>query len=188
MKVEEIWRSWKAVQRMKNYIIFFSVKRQPFYRAYETDAEVLSYLFWFKIWQQWDTKYAWFPKESGKKYFSALKDAGYSFVVVHDVEWDGNRKAIAKNDWTKSLDISVSKDVFNQFKNELNLALTKYDWVNAWVQEQKEIPFKVFDWLLDDLDEILKKYKMSQNILSSNISWNIPDLDISNIDSNIDLL
>ena len=103
MKVEEIWRSWKAVQRMKNYIIFFSVKRQPFYRAYETDAEVLSYLFWFKIWQQWDTKYVWFPKDSGKKYFSALKDAGYSFVVVHDVEWDGNRKAIAKNDWTKNL-------------------------------------------------------------------------------------
>ena len=186
MKVEEIWRSWKAVQRMKNYIIFFSVKRQPFYRAYETDAEVLSYLFWFKIWQQWDTKYVWFPKDSGKKYFSALKDAGYSFVVVHDVEWDGNRKAIAKNDWTKNLDITMSMDTFKQFKDELNFAISKYNRVNP--ENNNEIQFKIFNQLLDDLDEILKKYKMSQNILSSNISWNIPDLDISNIDSNIDLL
>ena len=188
MKVEEIWRSWKAVPRMKNYIIFFSVKRQPFYRVYESDAEVLSYLFWFKIGQQWETKYAWFPKDSGKKYFSALKDAWYSFVVVYDAEWDWNWKAIAKNEWTKSLDISVSKDTFTQFKNELNFSLSKYDWINSGVQNQNEISFKIFNHLLDDLDEIIKKYKMSQNIMTSNIGWNIPDLDISNIDTNIDLL
>ena len=108
--------------------------------------------------------------------------------MVYDAEWDWNWKAIAKNEWTKSLDISVSKDTFTQFKNELNFSLSKYDWINSGVQNQNEISFKIFNHLLDDLDEIIKKYKMSQNIMTSNIGWNIPDLDISNIDTNIDLL
>lgn len=169
-------------------MIFFAVKHQPFYRAYETDAEVLSYLFGFKIGQQWDTRYVWFPKNSGKKYFSALKDSWYSFVVVHDVEWDWNRKAVVKNEWTKSLDISISRDVFLQFKSELKFILSKYNWLNIWENNSKTIPFKIFNQFLDEFDDVVKKYKMSWNILLSNLTWDIPDLDISNIDTNIDLL
>ncbi|MBR4568070.1 hypothetical protein IKO18_06905 [bacterium] len=44
MKIEEIWRAWKVDSNLKNYIIFFLPPRQPFYRAYETDAEALSYI------------------------------------------------------------------------------------------------------------------------------------------------
>ena len=187
MKVEEIWRSRKAVQKMKNCIIFFSVKHQPFYRAYETDAEVLSYLFGFKIGQQWDTKYVGFPKNSGKKYFSALKDAEYSFVVVNDPEWDWNWKAVVKNDWTKSLDITISMDNFKQFKDELNLAISKYNRVSP-ENNSNEIPFKIFNQLLNDLEEITEKYKMSKNIISPHIDWDVPTLDFSNIGSNLDLL
>lgn len=163
MKIEEIWRAWKTDQKLKDFLIFFLPPRQPFYRAYETDAEALSFILGFKIVGQWTTKYAWFPRESGKKYFSILKDAGYSFIVVQDKEWNWSRKPLNKNDGNKSLDIKISSNTIRDFNNELNLITNKWN-NNNYISS--EIPFKEFYQMLKDIEELIKKYELTPNILT----------------------
>ena len=185
MKIEEIWRAWKVDSNLKNYIIFFLPPRQPFYRAYETDAEALSYILWFKIVAQWTTRYAWFPRESWKKYFSLLKDAWYSFIVVQDKEWNWSWKPIVKNDWNKSLDIKTSTATVNEFIHELNSITNKqYNEISA-----QEIPFKEFYEKLNEIEEIIKKYKLIPNIITPQIiGEKIPSLDFSDVNTDIENL
>ncbi len=185
MKIEEIWRAWKVDSNLKNYIIFFLPPRQPFYRAYETDAEALSYILWFKIVAQWTTRYAWFPRESWKKYFSLLKDAWYSFIVVQDKEWNWSWKPIVKNDWQKSLDIKISTATVNEFIRELNSITNKqYNEISA-----QEIPFKEFYEKLNEIEEIIKKYKLIPNIITPQIiGEKIPSLDFSDVNTDIENL
>ena len=185
MKIEEIWRAWKVDSNLKNYIIFFLPPRQPFYRAYETDAEALSYILWFKIVAQWTTRYAWFPRESWKKYFSLLKDAWYSFIVVQDKEWNWSWKPIVKNDWQKSLDIKISTATVNEFIRELNSITNKqYNEISA-----QEIPFKEFYEKLNEMEEIIKKYKLIPNIITPQIiGEKIPSLDFSDVNTDIENL
>lgn len=185
MKIEEIWRAWKTDLSLKNYLIFFLPPRQPFYRAYETDAEVLSFILGFKIVAQWTTKYAWFPRESGKKYFSVLKEAGYSFIVVQDKDWNGSWKPLIKNDWNKSLDIKIQANTIQEFNNELNLITNKFS--NNSIGQ--DILFKDFYFMLKEIEELTKKYELTPNILTPHIiSEKIPTLDFSNVKSDIDIL
>lgn len=185
MKIEEIWRAWKVDSNLKNYIIFFLPPRQPFYRAYETDAEALSYILWFKIVAQWTTRYAWFPRESWKKYFSLLKDAWYSFIVVQDKEWNWSWKPIVKNDWNKSLDIKISTATVNEFIRELNSITNKqYNEIST-----QEMPFKEFYEKLNEIEEIIKKYKLIPNIITPQIiGEKIPSLDFSDVNTDIENL
>lgn len=183
MKIEEIWRAWKVDPALKNYIIFFIPPRQLFYKAYETDAETLSYILWFKVVPQWTTKYAWFPRESWKKYFSLLKEAGYSFIVVQDKEWNWSWKPILKNDWNKSLDIKISLSTISNFKRELSVIIGKDNNENI----TSEIPFKEFFEKLNEVEDLVKKYKLIPNITTPQIiGENIPILDFSNVKMDID--
>lgn len=185
MKIEEIWRAWKVDPTLKNYLIFFIPPRQLFYRAYETDAEALSFILWFKVVPQWTTKYAWFPRESWKKYFSLLKEAGYSFIVVQDKEWNWSWKPIIKNDWNKSLDIKIPVSTINDFKRELNILITKENYENS----SSDILFKDFYQTLNEIEELIKKYKLIPNILTPHIvSDKVPSLDFSDVKSDIDNL
>ena len=53
----------------------------------------------------------------------------------------------------------------------------------------QEIPFKTFYQMLKDIEELIKKYELIPNILTPQIvSEKIPNLDFSNVKSDIDIL
>lgn len=186
MKIEEIWRAWRTDPKLKDYLIFFLPPRQPFYRAYETDAEALSFIFGFKVVPQWTTKYAGFPRESGKKYFSILKEYWYSFIVVQDKEWNWSRKPLIKSDGNKSLEIKISTNTVKEFNRELSIITNSGNYSEY---NSQEIPFKTFYQMLKDIEELIKKYELIPNILTPQIvSEKIPTLDFSNVKSDIDIL
>lgn len=95
-----------------------------FYKTFESDANIISQLFWLKITLQEWLQTVGFPEKS-ISYFERLDEADYSYVVL-EIAKDWNVSVLRKNEWSKLLEINI--------------------------------PFEIFQWLLDDLKHIQEKY------------------------------
>lgn len=180
MKIEEIWRAWKTETELRSYLILFFISWN-FYRAYESDAETLSFLLGLKLVHQGNTTYVWFPKDSWMKFLGALRDAGYPFVVVQDKEWTGNRKPLVKNDGTKSLNLPISSQIMQEFHQNIVKEIEKY--VDGTLVS---IPFKEFHETLTNLSDIIQKYEWYYNLIDPQIANN-PEITIDLSQANTDL-
>lgn len=123
MQKEITYRNhYKTNPRTKNTIIFFLMS--GFYKTFESDANIISQLFWLKITLQEWAQTASFLEKS-ENYFERLEDANYSYVALQ-INKDWNVSVLRKHEWNKSLEINI--------------------------------PFDIFQWLLDDLRHIQEKY------------------------------
>lgn len=169
MQKETTYRNhYKTNPRLKNTIIFFHILW--FYKTYESDAILLSQLFWFKLTiQDWFNS-IWFS-DSSQNYLDRLENADYWFVVL-ELQKDWNISVLRQNEWTKSLDINISSDTFQWLLDDILHIHKKYDSIlninqpNKWTKLiDTEVSFGTFQWLLDDILRIHDKYNTTLRLI-----------------------
>lgn len=129
-------------------------KGQLFYRCYEDDAKVLAMLLGFKLNEQGTTKTCGIPRQNYEKYFTLLKEAWYSFIIIKEIE-KTNRKAIFQNKGTKKLSFNIPLEDLKTFHQHLK------DIINKYPREQsskKEIAFEVVSEELQQITNEIQNY------------------------------
>lgn len=178
MQKESTYRNhYKTNPRTKNTIIIFHIS--TFYKTYESDAILLSQLFWFKVTiQDWFNS-IWFS-DTSQFYLDRLEYAGYGFVVL-ELEKNWTISVLRQYKWTKSLDMSVSTDIFQWLLDNILYIYERYNNIinitqsnerkNTW---EKRIPFETFQWILDEISHINEKYSTTLRLIQP---FDLPFLD-----------
>lgn len=137
MQKETIYRNhYKTNQRTKNTLIFFLTS--GFYKTFESDAIIVSQLFWFKITLQEWLQTVWFLEKS-TSYFDQLKDAGYSFVALK-INEDWNVSILRNNEGNKVLDLSIPFENFQWLLDDILHLYEKYSTCLRLIQPL-DLPF-----------------------------------------------
>lgn len=125
MKEQTYWSHYKLDSKRKDRLIFFTIGW--FYKTFDTDAEVCSLLLGFQVSMQNGSKVVWFPMNSWDKYFSLLKQADYSFVVLQLQE--SGPTVIQYHLWSKALSISVPAETYVSLLNDMKNLVQKYETI-----------------------------------------------------------
>ena len=178
MQKETTYRNhYKTNPRTKNTIIFFHIS--TFYKTYESDAILLSQLFWFKLTiQDWFNS-IWFS-DTSQFYFDRLEYAGYGFVVL-ELEKNWTVSVLRQCEWTKSLDMNISTEIFQWLLDDIIYIHERYNnilqitqsnkWKESW---ENTVAFETFQWLLDEISHINEKYSTTLRLIQP---FDLPFLD-----------
>lgn len=123
-----------------------------FYKTFESDAIIVSQLFWFKITIQEWLQTVWFLGKS-TNYFNQLEDAGYSYVAVQ-IKEDWNVSVLRNHEWNKSLDLSIPFENFQALLDDLFRIYEKYSTCLRLIQPL-DLPFKDENERKDVKDNLL---------------------------------
>ena len=123
MQKETTYRNhYKANPRTKNTLIFFLM--WWFFKTFESDATIVSQLFWLKITiQEWLQTASFLEKSDN--YFEHLEDADYSYVALQ-INKDWNVSILRKHEWHKSLELNVPFENFQWLLNDILRIYERY--------------------------------------------------------------
>ena len=127
---------YKTDPERKNRILLFVVG--GFYRAYESDAVLLGYLFGFQVQVQWWTRMTGFPANAGEKYMDLLKQADYSYVLLQIHET--GPVVLQYHLGTKPLEITIPIDVYASLLDEMKSVIQKYE-ASMRLLKHVDLPF-----------------------------------------------
>lgn len=109
-----------------------------FYKTFESDAIIISQLFWLKITIQEWLQTVWFLEKS-TNYFTQLEDAWYSYVALK-INEDWNVSVLRNHEWNKTLDLSVPFENFQWLLDDLLHIYEKYSTCLRLIQPI-DLPF-----------------------------------------------
>lgn len=150
---EEIKKMKMSNIEYLNSLIF--VKSGIFYRAYDVDAEIMSYILEYKLLEEKNgTKYIGFPEKILEKNIKKLEEENINYYVFNNLKDTTNPK--------------IKKKFGNQNKYETIEILSrnyvsKLDSIqelNSLIEEAKDKPY--FDELLKELQYIIKKRELEE--------------------------
>jgi len=166
MKEQTYWSHYKLDSKWKDRLIFFAVGW--FYKTFDSDAELCSLLLWFQISMTNGSKIVWFPMNSWDKYFSLLKQADYSYVVLQLQE--SGPIVIQYYLGKKSLSISVPADVYVSLLNDMKTLIQKYETSMRIISP---INLEIWGgWGTDDTKFLPPELPEDKEIKSSNLPQN----------------
>lgn len=123
MQLSQIWNHYKTLPEWKDKLIFFVT--WTFYSTFWSDAIFLSQIFDFKIVNKAWADSVWFPTISWEKYFSALENAWYSYVVI--LVENSEHSVVKYYIWDKPLELTIPIEVYNWLLKELKDLIHKYE-------------------------------------------------------------
>lgn len=127
---------YKSDPNAKNTLIFFLMS--GFYKTFDSDAIVVSQLFWLKITLQEWLETVWFLEKS-TSYFDRLEDAGYSYAALQ-INSDWNVSLLRKYSWNKVLDLSIPFENFQWLLNDILRIYERYSTCLRLIQPL-DLPF-----------------------------------------------
>lgn len=167
------WNHYKTQPHMKDVFIFFHIG--TFYKTFETDAVILSQLFWFKITLQEGLRTAAFL-ENSTFYLERLKNADFSYVVL-ELQDDGNIATLHKNVGNRSLDLTIPLDTFLWFLSDIQNLHDRYATSLRMIQPI-DLPLDEQWWKYKITDVYLPEQEWdSKNKENKTVKWKVLQTD-----------
>lgn len=152
------WNHYKTNPRTKNTLIFFLMS--GFYRTFESDAIIVSQLFWLKITiQEWLQTASFLEKSDS--YFERLEDADYSYVALQ-INKDWNVSVLRKHEWSRLLEINIPFDIFQWLLDDLRRLQEKYSACTRLIQPI-DLPFNNSEEYINHKTNLIKDFELKGN-------------------------
>lgn len=137
-----------------------------FYKTFESDAIIISQLFWLKITlQEWMQTVGFLEKSTN--YFDLLEAAWYSYVALK-INKDWNISVLHSHEWNKILELNIPFENFQWLLDDILHIYEKYSTCLRLIQPL-DLPFNNESW-----------YKNYKNNLMEQFDWymgNVENLD-----------
>ena len=147
----------KTIPERKNVFLFFLISW--FYKTFDSDAVIISQLFWLKITIQEWARTVWFLEKS-TSYFDQLDNAWYSYVVIK-VSEDWNISRIRDHRWNKELELNIPSEVFQWLLDDLKRIYERYSIYSRLIQPI-DLPFNNNDEYTEYKTNLIKDFELKE--------------------------